>query len=70
MIPFSVGDALAPPTFPFRVVGLFQMGFHEYDTRLAYVSIEDAHRLESARAWVLVEKISGMARRRPRMVVT
>jgi lipoprotein-releasing system permease protein len=52
MIPFSVGDALAPPTFPFRVVGLFRMGFHEYDTRLAYVSIEDAHRLESARAWV------------------
>jgi lipoprotein-releasing system permease protein len=52
MIPFSLGDAGAPPTFPFRVVGLFRMGFHEYDTRLAYVSIEDAHRLESARAWV------------------
>jgi len=52
MIPFSLGDATAPPLFPFRVVGLFRMGFHEYDTRLAYVGIEDAHRLESARAWV------------------
>jgi lipoprotein-releasing system permease protein len=52
MIPFSLGDTSAPPMFPFRVVGLFRMGFHEYDTRLAYVSIEDAHRLESARAWV------------------
>jgi lipoprotein-releasing system permease protein len=52
LIPFSLGDSTAPPTFPFRVVGLFRMGFHEYDTRLAYVSVEDAHRLESARAWV------------------
>jgi lipoprotein-releasing system permease protein len=52
MVPFSLGDASAPPQFPFRVVGLFRMGFHEYDTRLAYVSIQDAHRLESARAWV------------------
>ena len=28
------------------------MGFNEYDTRLAYVSLEDAHRLESARGSV------------------
>jgi lipoprotein-releasing system permease protein len=52
MIPFSLGDATAPPSFPFRVVGLFRMGFNEYDTRLAYVSLEDAHRLESARGSV------------------
>jgi lipoprotein-releasing system permease protein len=52
MVPFSLGDATAPPSFPFRVVGLFRMGFNEYDTRLAYVSLEDAHRLESARGSV------------------
>ena len=52
MIPFSLGDAAAPPSFPFRVVGLFRMGFNEYDTRLAYVSLEDARRLESARGSV------------------
>jgi lipoprotein-releasing system permease protein len=51
MIPFSLNDA-APPSFVFRVVGLFRMGFNEYDTRLAYVSLEDAHRLESARGSV------------------
>jgi lipoprotein-releasing system permease protein len=52
MIPFSLGDAAAPPSFPFRVVGLFRMGFNEYDTRLAYVSLEDARSLESARGSV------------------
>jgi lipoprotein-releasing system permease protein len=52
MIPFSLNDAAAPPSFVFRVVGLFRMGFNEYDTRLAYVSLEDAHRLESARGSV------------------
>jgi lipoprotein-releasing system permease protein len=52
MIPFSLGDAAAPPSFPFRVVGLFRMGFNEYDTRLAYVSLADARRLESARGSV------------------
>jgi lipoprotein-releasing system permease protein len=52
MVPFSLSDATAPPSFPFRVVGLFRMGFNEYDTRLAYVSLEDAHRLESARGSV------------------
>ena len=52
MIPFSLNEAAAPPSFVFRVVGLFRMGFNEYDTRLAYVSLEDAHRLESARGSV------------------
>jgi lipoprotein-releasing system permease protein len=52
MVPFSLGDASAPPSFRFKVVGLFRMGFNEYDTRLAYVSLEDAHRLESARGSV------------------
>ena len=28
---------------------MFRMGFNEYDTRLAYVSIADAHRLANAR---------------------
>ncbi len=52
MIPFSLNEAAAPPSFVFRVVGLFRMGFNEYDTRLAYVSLADAHRLESARGSV------------------
>jgi lipoprotein-releasing system permease protein len=52
MVPFSLSDATAPPSFPFRVVGLFRMGFNEYDTRLAYVSLDDARRLESARGSV------------------
>ena len=52
MIPFSLNEAAAPPSFAFRVVGLFRMGFNDYDTRLAYVSIADAQRLESARGSV------------------
>jgi lipoprotein-releasing system permease protein len=51
MAPFSGGDPTAPPVGSrFEVVGTFQMGFHEYDTRLAYVSLEDARRMGGSSA--------------------
>lgn len=50
---FSVNPDEAPPSFPFAVVGLFHFGFNEYDTRLAYVSLEDAAALADARQSVL-----------------
>jgi lipoprotein-releasing system permease protein len=50
LVPFSGGEADASPTaFPFRVVGIFQMGFQEYDARLAFINLEDARRLGNAR---------------------
>jgi lipoprotein-releasing system permease protein len=50
LIPFAGGDvASEPASYPFEVVGLFRLGFHEYDTRLAYVSMEDLRRLGEAR---------------------
>jgi lipoprotein-releasing system permease protein len=52
MIPFSAGAGEAPISYLFKVVGLFRMGFNEYDTRLAYISIADAHRLADARRLV------------------
>jgi lipoprotein-releasing system permease protein len=52
MVPFSPTESSAPPSFLFKVVGLFRMGFNEYDTRLAYVSLEDAGRLATARGSV------------------
>jgi lipoprotein-releasing system permease protein len=52
MIPFSAGAGEAPISYLFKVVGLFRMGFNEYDTRLAYISITDAHRLADARRLV------------------
>jgi lipoprotein-releasing system permease protein len=53
MVPFSSeGDAATPPSFLFKVVGLFRMGFNEYDTRLAYVSLADARKIASARGTV------------------
>lgn len=46
LIPFSGEAADAPPRAQrFQVVGIFQMGFYEYDTRLAYIPLEDARRL-------------------------
>jgi lipoprotein-releasing system permease protein len=51
MVPFSTGTD-APPSFLFKVVGLFRMGFNEYDTRLAYVSLADARKVASARGSV------------------
>ncbi len=52
MIPFSSGVGETPIAYRFQVVGLFRMGFNEYDTRLAYISIMDAHRLANARRLV------------------
>jgi lipoprotein-releasing system permease protein len=52
MVPFSNQEGMAPPSFPFKVVGLFRMGFNEYDTRLAYVSLKDARMIASARGSV------------------
>ena len=49
MIPFSTTGDAAPPSFLFRVIGRFQMGFNEYDTRLAYVSLDDARKLAGVR---------------------
>ena len=49
MVPFSSSGSLTPPSFLFKVVGRFAMGFNEYDTRLAYVSLKDARKLASAR---------------------
>ena len=42
MVPFSSGATDAPVAYQFKIVGLFRMGFNEYDTRIAYVSIADA----------------------------
>jgi lipoprotein-releasing system permease protein len=52
MIPFSSGVGEAPISYLFKVVAMFRMGFNEYDTRLAYISINDAHRLANARRLV------------------
>lgn len=52
MVPFSAGVGEAPFSSRFKVVALFRMGFNEYDTRLAYVSLADAHRLANARRLV------------------
>jgi lipoprotein-releasing system permease protein len=50
LVPFSGDDATAQPVpFQFEVVGVFRMGFHEYDSRLAYISLEDARHLGGAR---------------------
>jgi lipoprotein-releasing system permease protein len=52
MVPFSSTGATTPPSFLFKVVGQFRMGFHEYDTRLAYVSLADARKIANARGSV------------------
>jgi lipoprotein-releasing system permease protein len=52
MVPFSAEGAGAPPAFLFKVVALFRMGFNEYDTRLAYVSLADARRIANVRTSV------------------
>jgi lipoprotein-releasing system permease protein len=52
MVPFTSAAASTPPSFLFKVVGQFRMGFNEYDTRLAYVSLADARKIANARGSV------------------
>lgn len=50
LVPFPRGEEAGPPrAFWFKVVGVFQMGFNEYDARLGFVPLEDARRLANAR---------------------
>jgi lipoprotein-releasing system permease protein len=51
LVPFAQGAQVgdAPVARPFKVVGIFQMGFQEYDARLAFINLEDARRLANAR---------------------
>ena len=49
LVPFPAKGDSIPPSYPFKVVGIFHLGFNEYDSRLAYVNIEDAKRLAGAR---------------------
>jgi lipoprotein-releasing system permease protein len=50
LVPFPGEDANADPgSFSFQVVGIFRLGFHEYDTRLAYTGLEDARHIAGAR---------------------
>jgi len=49
LVPFPSKNDSTVPSYPFKVVGIFHLGFNEYDSRLAYVNIEDAKRLAGAR---------------------
>src|SRR4051794_1440133 len=49
LVPFAAEGAGTPAPFRFKIVGIFQMGFNEYDARLAFVNLEDARRLANAR---------------------
>jgi lipoprotein-releasing system permease protein len=49
LVPFASEGEVTPTPFHFKVVGIFQMGFNEYDARLAFVNLEDARRLSNAR---------------------
>lgn len=49
LVPFSAKNDDSVPSYPFKVVGIFHLGFNEYDARLAYVNLEDAQRLAGAR---------------------
>jgi lipoprotein-releasing system permease protein len=50
LVPFAGEDPEAEPAaYSFQVVGLFRLGFHEYDTRLAYTGLDDARKIAGAR---------------------
>ncbi len=49
LVPFPDNQDDVPPSYLFKLVGLFHFGFNEYDTRLAYVNLDDAKGLAGAR---------------------
>jgi lipoprotein-releasing system permease protein len=52
MVPFSRTGGLESASMRFQVVGLFQMGFHLHDTRLAYISLADVPHIEGNRPFL------------------
>lgn len=52
LVPFPSKSDNTVPSYLFKVVGIFHIGFNEYDSRLAYVNIEDAKRLAGARQMI------------------
>jgi lipoprotein-releasing system permease protein len=50
LVPFAGEKAdTEPASYTFKVVGHFRLGFHEYDTRLAYTGLADARHIAGAR---------------------
>ncbi len=52
VIPFGRPGELIPEALYFQVVGIFEMGFHQHDTKLAFVALDDLARLEAARPFI------------------
>jgi lipoprotein-releasing system permease protein len=52
VIPFGRPGQLQPVALPFQVVGLFEMGFHQHDTHLAYIALDDLRQVETARPFI------------------
>jgi lipoprotein-releasing system permease protein len=69
LVPFSRPADMGSATLRFKVVGLFQMGFHLHDTRLAYISLADVPHLESSRGFLYgVEVLLDQPMRAPELV--
>jgi lipoprotein-releasing system permease protein len=49
LVPFSGGFDSGPSAYAFKVVGITEFGFQEYDARLGFIPIADAKRLGNAR---------------------
>ena len=52
VIPFGRPGQLQPVALSFKVLGIFEMGFHQHDTHLAYVALEDLRQLETSRPFI------------------
>jgi len=52
LVPFSARDALSPLSVPFKVVGIFRMGYHVHDARLAFVPFSDVAAIERDRPFI------------------
>ncbi|HEY0713001.1 MAG TPA: FtsX-like permease family protein [Polyangia bacterium] len=52
VVPFGKPGELQPVAVPFQVVGIFEMGFHQHDTRLAYLALDDLAAFEKTRPFI------------------
>jgi lipoprotein-releasing system permease protein len=49
LVPFSGGFDSVPSAYTFKLVGITEFGFQEYDARLGFIPLTDAKRLGNAR---------------------
>jgi lipoprotein-releasing system permease protein len=52
VVPYQERGELKLPVIPFKVVGVYRMGFHQHDARLAFIALDDVALFDQAKRFI------------------